>query len=202
MEKNPHNISKKIHYGFLHFAQAKSFAVYIGISAAAVVLFSALFITRYIKLSHTIENERFTYVDELQTQLLDFIDTERKTQMFLLRNLASVLSMTEPDTFSQLAPLSDFYREEGNDMFLLVSDDGMVYDLAGKIHALADLQIPLYLLNEKDEIYSYSVIDNTQEYWLCGIHTDTYMLRCDFHNRKRTCGESALLDWEQGFRDR
>lgn len=181
MEKNPQNISKKIHYGFLHFVQAKGFAVYIDITAA-VVLFSALFITRYIKLSHTIENGRFTYVDELQTQLLDFIDTERKTQMFLLRNLASVLSMTEPDTFSQLAPLSDFYREEGNDMFLLVSDDGMVYDLAGKIHALADLQIPLYLLNEKDEIYSYSVIDNTQEYWFCGIPTDTYMLRCDFHN--------------------
>lgn len=96
------------------------------------LLFIVVYQQRYIKLSHTIENERFTYVDELQTQLLDFMDMERETQMFLLRNLSSVLSMTEPDSFSQLAPLSDFYREEGNYTGILAMRHSYRYIYAGR----------------------------------------------------------------------
>lgn len=161
---------------FPYLVKFKPVAVLIGISALMVVLFTVLFMGRYMQLSRTIENERFTYIDELQTQLLERMDMERRTQMSLLSNLADTLSLMAPDSFGQLSGLAASYEDEEGDLSLLVSDDGTLYDLSGRIHALTDLRIPLYLLNEKREIYSYSVIDHTQEYWLCGIPADSFTL--------------------------
>lgn len=136
---------------------------------AAVIVFLLFFIRQYQDLGDTIEKERITYVSEIKNQLVENITMEKDIQMAMAGLYRKTIGQAEPRHFSDVKKLLDNVWISEQDSIFLLAADGTVYDLDGKRKNLSDSVLVQKLLVEKQPVFSYAQINNSEEYWIYGV---------------------------------
>lgn len=133
-----------------------------------VASFALLFIYQYQALGDTIEQERITYVSEIKEQLVDNITTEKYMQMSMVSLYCRSILKALPERFSDLEDILDGSQTEEGDEIFLLDERGAIYDLYGNKKRLSDHGLAQRRLLNKEDVFSYAQVNNTDEYWFYG----------------------------------